>query len=66
GLRITPHIPRKFSGLKIQNFRYRGFTYNIAYLGGGSDVRRISFNGRQLSSNLLPQENGDVEVLMKN
>ncbi|HBC86524.1 MAG TPA: hypothetical protein DCZ94_06180 [Lentisphaeria bacterium] len=66
GLRISPHLPRKFAGLKIQYYRYRGFTYNISYVGAGFELRRINFNGRQLSSNLLPMENGDVEVLMKN
>jgi hypothetical protein len=66
GLRISPHLPRKFSGLKIQYYRYRGFTYNISYVGAGFEMRRINFNGRQLSTNLLPLESGDVEVLMKN
>ncbi len=66
GLRVTPHLPRKFAGLKIQNYKYRGFTYNLSYTGAGSDVRRISFNGRQISTNILPQESGDIEVLMKN
>ena len=66
GLRISPHLPRKFNGIKIQNYRYRGFTYNIVYQGVGSEVRRFNFNGRQLSSNLMPLESGDIEVIMKN
>jgi hypothetical protein len=66
GLRISPHLPRKFNGLKIQNYRYRNFTYNIAYQGVGSEVRRFNFNGRQLSSNLMPLESGNIEVIMKN
>jgi hypothetical protein len=66
GVRISPHLPRKFNGLRIQNFRHRSFTYNIGYTGSGNEIRRISFNGRQLSSNLLPPEDGNVEVVMKN
>lgn len=62
GLAVRPHLPPDFAGLSISGFRHRDARYNIRYHGIGSRVERIEFNGRPLQGDVLPVEDGEVDV----
>lgn len=64
GLSIVPHLPKELSGLQIENFKYRGHLYDIAYHGVGCKIERIEFDGKVISSNILPAKNGKVNVYL--
>ncbi len=65
GLELNPHVPEPWAGMKLHQVRYRNAVYHIEYIGWGSRIQEIRFNGRKISGNTLPLTNGKVEVYLK-
>ena len=59
GLRIKPCLPDSWNEACAEK-EFRGHVYKIRYLRGG--MSKILFNGKELSGDLLPLEDGEVTV----
>lgn len=63
GLKVDPCLPKSWKECKIKKV-FRGCTYNIKYINGGTTVKEIFVNNKKLEGNILPIENGKLEVLV--
>ena len=69
GLSVDPCIPSDFGDFELTR-KYRGGVYNISVKQNGSQkgVKKLIVNGKELSGNVIPYEEGvkeyNVEVIM--
>ena len=62
GLKISPCLPPSWKECSITK-KFRGCTYNIKYLNGGSKIKEIFVNGEKLRGDILPLTDADVTVI---
>ncbi len=62
GLRISPCLPPSWTECSIKKC-FRGVTYNIKYINGGTRVASITVNGKKLNGNILPIADAEVVVI---
>jgi cellobiose phosphorylase len=64
GLRIDPCLPPSWKTASAKKI-FRGATYNITYINGGTRVKSIKLNGTPISGNVLPVVTGEVSVVVE-
>ena len=62
GLRISPCLPSSWKECSITK-KFRGCTYNIKYVNGGTGIKEITVNGERIEGNILPLTDADVLVV---
>ena len=62
GLKVSPCLPPSWKECGITK-KFRGFTYNIKYVNGGTRIKEITVNGERIEGNILPLVNADVLVV---
>ncbi len=62
GLKINPCLPKSWKECKIKKV-FRGCTYNIKYINGGTEIKEIIVNGKKFEGDVLPMENAEVLVV---
>ena len=62
GLRISPCLPSNWKECSITK-KFRGCTYNIKYVNGGTGIKEITVNGERIEGNILPLTDADVLVV---
>ena len=65
GLRISPCLPPSWKECSIAK-KFRGYTYNVKYINGGTKVREILVNGKKIEGDILPLIDADVVVVCDN
>ena len=69
GLQIDPCVPASFGDFKITR-KYRGAVYNINVKQNGvqKGIKSLTVNGKEISGNIIPYEEGvkeyNVEAVM--
>ncbi|MBR2650358.1 MAG: hypothetical protein IKD45_01735 [Clostridia bacterium] len=61
GLKVDPCLPPSWKTAEITK-TFRGTTYHISYENGGTRVKSITVNGKEIEGNILPLIEGDVTV----
>ncbi|MBQ9086465.1 MAG: hypothetical protein IJY47_04690 [Clostridia bacterium] len=64
GLRVTPCLPPSWKESAITK-QFRGCTYHIRYINGGTKIKQITVNGTVIEGNLLPLLNSQAEVVVE-
>ena len=62
GLRISPCLPPSWKECAIRK-SFRGYTYNIKYVNGGTRIKEITVNGEKIEGNILPLTDAEVLVV---
>ena len=62
GLKISPCLPPSWKECGITK-KFRGATYNIKYVNGGTRIKEITVNGERIEGNILPLVNASVLVV---
>ena len=62
GLRISPCLPSSWKECSITK-KFRGCTYNIKYVNGGTRVKGITVNGKAIKGDILPIVDAEVLVV---
>ncbi|MBE6537510.1 MAG: hypothetical protein E7673_06115 [Ruminococcaceae bacterium] len=63
GLRIDPCLPPSWKEASIDK-RFRGANYHIRYENGGTRVKKILVEGKEIEGNILPLVKGDADVIV--
>ena len=63
GLKIDPCLPTSWKTASIDKL-FRGCNYHISYVNGGTRVKSITVNGKEIEGNILPLIEGDVDVVV--
>ena len=63
GLKIDPCLPKSWREASIDK-RFRSANYHIKFENGGTRVKKILVNGREIEGNILPLTEGDTDVLV--
>ncbi|MBQ9071067.1 MAG: hypothetical protein IJY23_06965 [Clostridia bacterium] len=61
GLTVDPCLPPSWKTASIDK-AFRGTNYHISYENGGTRVKKIIVNGKEIEGNVLPLLGGDVDV----
>ncbi len=62
GLSVRPCLPPSWKECSVKK-TFRGYTYDIKYINGGTKVKEITVNGKKIEGNILPLENATVVVI---
>jgi len=63
GLSIKPCLPPSWKTASIDK-SFRGTNYHITIENGGTRVKKILVNGKEIEGNILPLVKGDADVIV--
>ena len=62
GLRISPCLPPSWKECSVTK-KFRGCTYNIKFINGGTKIKEITVNGQVTEGDILPLVDAEVVVV---